>query len=77
MKIPIEVKKKLEQLVANRNTCVSQVGEISLALDNAKQQVRQLEHERAQFWAQVCSEYKIDPAANYTIEDDGEVKQTE
>jgi len=77
MKIPIEVKKKLEQMEANLNALVLQIGHIDLAKDNARQQAKAVEQERAQFWAQVCSEYKIDPAASYVIEDDGEVKHTE
>ena len=76
MKIPIEVKKKLEQMEANVNGLVSQVGHIALAHHNAVQMALRAEHDRAQFWAQVCSEYKIDPAASYVIEDDGEVKLT-
>lgn len=74
MKIPIEVKKKLEQQEANINALVLQLGQIEMAKEGVKDQAKRAEHERAQFWAQVCSEYKIDPAANYIIGDDGEVR---
>lgn len=74
VKVPIEVKKKLEQLNNQVNAMVLKVGELEMSKEQLKQQAMELARQRAQYWAQVCAEYNINPASSYAIEDDGEVK---
>jgi len=74
VKVPIEIKKKLEVIGNSLHQMLAQIGELEMNKSQLMQRAADLSQQRAQFWAQVCQEYKIDPLANYSIDDDGTVK---
>lgn len=75
VKVPLEVKKKLENINKQLEQVLVTIGEMEMNKESIKVRAAELSQQRAQYWSQVCQEYKLDPTKSYTIADDGEVKQ--
>jgi hypothetical protein len=74
VKVPLEVKKKLENINKELERMLLTIGEMEMNKETIKVRAADMSQQRAQYWSQVCQEYKLDPTRSYHIEDDGEVK---